>query len=196
MFQALRCRNMSNKTGNLSCNIFALQFVEECLLVLKSCVQQLFFVAESRKRFYFMQQSGATKLRVVIRATMSHDKLHDFVVRITPPLVKEWWNAVLKEFIPFQLSQIQHQMQQLKLQKTQQMPFQQQHQSYQQPNTYNSNNMFSQQQAMKNIMTQQQSMHYQHQKQPQFISTGPSTNMFPMNGMPSSGHTFNNQLWK
>ncbi|XP_031571593.1 stromal membrane-associated protein 1-like isoform X3 [Actinia tenebrosa] len=97
-----------------------------------------------------------------------------------------------------QLSQIQQQMQQLKVQKNQQMPPfpQQQQQSHQQPNMYGNNTMFTQQHAMKNIMTQQQSMHYQKQQQPQFISTGPSTNMFPMNGMPSSGHTFNNQLWK
>jgi hypothetical protein len=105
-------------------------------------------------------------------------------------------------------------MQQLKLNKNPQMPFQQpqqhqpqpqqhqpqpqqhQQQQHHQPNMHGNHNMFTPQQAMNTLMTQQNAMHYQQQQQPQFISTGPSNNTFPTNGMPSSGHTFNNQLWK
>ncbi|XP_020905000.1 stromal membrane-associated protein 1 isoform X2 [Exaiptasia diaphana] len=94
-----------------------------------------------------------------------------------------------------QLSQIQSQMQQLKLQKNPQAQFPQMQQQPNQFNMYNSNQtMLGQQQAM-NLMTNQHMMHYQ-QQQPQFVSTGPVYNASPMAAMPTTGHTFNNQLWK
>jgi len=87
-------------------------------------------------------------------------------------------------------------MQQLKFQKDPQAQFPQQVPQPNQLNMYNSNQtMFGQQQAM-NLMTNQHMMNYQQQQQPQFISTGPAFNASPMNSMPSTGHTFNNQLWK
>ena len=81
----------ATKSCNSSRNIVALQVAERMLLVLPPCAQQMFFVAESRKSFYFEQQSSATKIRVVTRATFTlqlamRDKLHDFVARITSPL--------------------------------------------------------------------------------------------------------------
>jgi len=104
-----------------------------------------------------------------------------------------------------QLSQIQQQMQQLKLQKNpatqfpaaQQQQQQQQQQQLSQLNMYNTSpNMFPSQQAMNSMMTNQHMINYQQHQQPQFVSTGPVNNVYPMNAMPSTGHTFNNQLWK
>ena len=52
-------------------NLVALQVAERMLLVLPPFAQKNSFVAESRKSFYFEQQSRATKIRVVIRATFA-----------------------------------------------------------------------------------------------------------------------------
>ena len=59
----------ATKSLKSSHNIVALHVAVRILLVLSPCRQQIFFVAESRKSFYFSQQSRATKIRVVIRAT-------------------------------------------------------------------------------------------------------------------------------
>ena len=61
----------ATKSCNSSRNIVALQVAERMLPVLPPCAQQIVLVAESRKSFYFVQQSFTTKLWVVIRATFT-----------------------------------------------------------------------------------------------------------------------------
>ena len=80
----------ATKSCNSSHNVVALQVAERMLFVLPPRAQQIFFVVESRKNFYFVQQSRTTtKFRVVIRATFAtmRDKLHDFVFRISAPVL-------------------------------------------------------------------------------------------------------------
>lgn len=83
-------------------------------------------------------------------------------------------------------------MQNMKLHKTPQINQAQQPNQY---NMYNTNQTMFNQQAMNSLMTNQHMMNYQ-QQQPKFVSTGPVNNAFPVGAMPSTGHTFNNQLWK
>ncbi|XP_032228468.2 stromal membrane-associated protein 1 isoform X2 [Nematostella vectensis] len=100
-----------------------------------------------------------------------------------------------------QVQQVQQQMQSLRVHQQPQMPSQQQMPQHQGNPMYGTQtNMFMPQQAMNSFMMQNHTMQYQQQMQPQFISTGPSSNMtpsvYPRDTGPFSGHTLSTQLWK